>query len=95
MLAHAAFAEDFIIVRTPETLHPGNALVAAKDACDAQAQTVPLADLTDLTGGRRGGRGSSDGENRRVRATFVSSGALGRTARTQLREEGGFHAVAV
>ena len=32
VLAHASFAEDFIILRTPETLHPGNALVAAKDA---------------------------------------------------------------
>ena len=32
VLAHASFAEDFIILRTPATLHPGNALVAAKDA---------------------------------------------------------------
>ena len=32
VLAHASFAEDFIIVRTPDTLHPGNALVAARDA---------------------------------------------------------------
>ena len=32
VLATASFAEDFIILRTPETLHPGNALVAAKDA---------------------------------------------------------------
>lgn len=32
VLASASFAEDFIILRTPETLHPGNALVAAKDA---------------------------------------------------------------
>ena len=32
VLAAASFAEDFIIIRTPETLHPGNALVAAKDA---------------------------------------------------------------
>ena len=32
VLAHASFAEDFIIIRTPATLHPGNALVAAKDA---------------------------------------------------------------
>ena len=32
VLASASFAEDFIIIRTPETLHPGNALVAAKDA---------------------------------------------------------------
>ena len=32
VLAAASFAEDFIILRTPETLHPGNALVAARDA---------------------------------------------------------------
>ena len=32
VLAHASFAEDFIIVRTPDTLHPGNALVAARNA---------------------------------------------------------------
>ena len=32
VLASASFAEDFIILRTPDTLHPGNALVAAKDA---------------------------------------------------------------
>ena len=32
VLASASFAEDFIILRTPETLRPGNALVAAKDA---------------------------------------------------------------
>ena len=32
VLASASFAEDFIILRTPGTLHPGNALVAAKDA---------------------------------------------------------------
>ena len=31
VLASASFAEDFIILRTPETLHPGNALVAALD----------------------------------------------------------------
>ena len=31
VLAAASFAEDFIIIRTPETLHPGNALVAARD----------------------------------------------------------------
>ena len=31
VLATASFAEDFIILRTPETLHPGNALVAARD----------------------------------------------------------------
>ena len=31
VLASASFAEDFIILRTPETLHPGNALVAARD----------------------------------------------------------------
>ena len=31
VLATASFAEDFIIIRTPETLHPGNALVAARD----------------------------------------------------------------
>ena len=31
VLASASFAEDFIIIRTPETLHPGNALVAARD----------------------------------------------------------------
>ena len=32
VLASASFAEDFIILRTPDTLHPGNALVVAKDA---------------------------------------------------------------
>ena len=32
VLAAASFAEDFIIIRTPETLHPGNAMVVAKDA---------------------------------------------------------------
>lgn len=32
VIASASFAEDFIILRTPETLHPGNALIAAKDA---------------------------------------------------------------
>ena len=32
VLASASFAEDFVIIRTPETLHPGNAVVAAKDA---------------------------------------------------------------
>ena len=31
VLATASFAEDFIIIRTPETLHPGNAVVAARD----------------------------------------------------------------
>ena len=31
VLASASFAEDFIIIRTPEALHPGNALVAARD----------------------------------------------------------------
>jgi hypothetical protein len=31
VLASASFAEDFIILRTPETPHPGNALVAARD----------------------------------------------------------------
>ena len=31
VLATASFAEDFIIIRTPEALHPGNALVAARD----------------------------------------------------------------
>ena len=31
VLATASFAEDFIIIRTPETLHPGNAMVVAKD----------------------------------------------------------------
>ena len=31
VLATASFAEDFIILRTPATLHPGNALVAARD----------------------------------------------------------------
>ena len=31
VLATASFAEDFIILRTPSTLHPGNALVAARD----------------------------------------------------------------
>ena len=31
VLAAASFAEDFIILRTPETLHPGNAMVVAKD----------------------------------------------------------------
>jgi hypothetical protein len=32
VLASASFAEDFIILRTPDTLHPGNAMVVAKDA---------------------------------------------------------------
>ena len=32
VLASASFAEDFIILHTPETLHPGNAVIAAKDA---------------------------------------------------------------
>ena len=32
VLATASFAEDYIILRTPETLHPGNAVIAAKDA---------------------------------------------------------------
>ena len=32
VLAAASFAEDFIILHTPETLHPGNALIAARDA---------------------------------------------------------------
>ena len=32
VLAAASFAEDFIIIRTPDTLKPGNAMVAAKDA---------------------------------------------------------------
>ena len=32
VLASASYAEDFIILRTPETLRPGNALVVAKDA---------------------------------------------------------------
>ena len=32
VLASASFAEDYIILSTPETLKPGNALVAAKDA---------------------------------------------------------------
>ena len=31
VLASASFAEDFIIIRTPDTLKPGNALVAARD----------------------------------------------------------------
>ena len=30
VLASAAFAEDYIIIQTPETLHPGNAVVAAR-----------------------------------------------------------------
>ena len=32
VLAAASFAEDFIILRTPDTLKPGNAMVVAKDA---------------------------------------------------------------
>ena len=32
VLASASFAEDFIILHTPETLHPGHAVIAAKDA---------------------------------------------------------------
>ena len=32
VLASASFAEDFIIIRTPETLKSGNAMVVAKDA---------------------------------------------------------------
>ena len=32
VLASAAYAEDYIILRTPDTLHPGNAVIAAKDA---------------------------------------------------------------
>lgn len=32
VLASASFAEDFILLSTPETLKPGNALVVAKDA---------------------------------------------------------------
>ena len=32
VLASAAFAEDYIIIRTPETLKSGNAMVVAKDA---------------------------------------------------------------
>ena len=32
VLASVSFAEDYIILHTPETLHPGNAVVAAKDA---------------------------------------------------------------
>jgi len=31
VLTSASYAEDFIIIRTPEALHPGNALVAARD----------------------------------------------------------------
>ena len=31
VLASASFAEDFIILRTPAALHPGNAVVAARD----------------------------------------------------------------
>ena len=34
VLASAAFAEDYIIIRTPETLKSGNAMVVAKDASD-------------------------------------------------------------
>jgi hypothetical protein len=32
VLATASYAEDYIILRTPETLKPGNAVIAAKDA---------------------------------------------------------------
>ena len=32
VVASASFAEDYIILHTPETLHPGNAVIAAKDA---------------------------------------------------------------
>ena len=31
VVASAMFAEDYMIIATPETLHPGNAVVAAKD----------------------------------------------------------------
>ena len=32
VVASASFAEDYIILHTPATLHPGNAVIAAKDA---------------------------------------------------------------
>ena len=32
VLASAAFAEDYIILHTPDALHPGNAVIAARDA---------------------------------------------------------------
>ena len=32
VVASASYAEDYIIVHMPETLHPGNAVIAAKDA---------------------------------------------------------------
>ena len=74
VLKSAAYAEDYIIIETPETLHPGNAVVAAYDMDGAIVWSWHIwVPATTIETGSYGGIFGADAMDRNLGALVVAA----------------------